>query len=251
MKPRIVLKSEADLDGLRASGRLAARIRDAVAAAVAPGMTTADLGELAGDMMKDHGAESAFLGYRGYPGIICVSVNEEVVHGIPGPRRLHLGDIVSIDVGVRLNGYIGDTATTVMVGVTDQRVIRLVQAAEAALKAAIGQAVVGRRVGDVSHAIERVAREHGCSVVRKFVGHGVGREMHEEPQVPNFGPAGKGPKLVHGMTLCLEPMLNLGGHDVKVLGDHWTVVTKDQSMSAHVEHMVAILDSGAEILSVA
>jgi methionyl aminopeptidase len=245
-----LIKNHADLQGLRASGGIAARIRDRLAQTVAPGVTTGEIGDYAAELMKQNEAESAFLGYRGYPGVICVSVNEEVVHGIPGRRRIQLGDIVGIDVGVRHGGYVGDTATTVMVGVTDPDTIRLVRATESALEAAVKHAQTGHRLSDISHAIETVARENNCAVVRKFVGHGIGREMHEEPQVPNFGPRGRGMKLRSGMTLCLEPMLNLGGSDVKVLSDEWTVVTRDGSFSAHFEHMVALRNGEAEILSV-
>ncbi len=244
-----LVKSESELEGLRVSGSIAAMIRDRLAASVAPGVTTGELGDYAAELMTANGAKSAFLGYRGYPGMICVSVNEEVVHGIPGRRRIRLGDIVSIDVGVRHQGYVGDTATTVMVGVTDQDVIRLVQTAETALREAVRQACASKRVSDISGAIERTALDRGCSVVRKFVGHGIGREMHEEPQVPNFRQKGRSSKLRTGMVLCLEPMLNMGGHDVEVLADGWTVVTKDRTFSAHFEHMVAIRNGDAEILS--
>ncbi len=245
----IVLKDECDLEGLRASGRVAARIRDEVAKVVAPGITTADLEAYAVQLMRAYGAESAFLGYRGFPGHICVSVNDVVVHGIPGPREIKRGDIVSLDVGVKLNGYIGDTATTVMVGVSDQQVIKLVRAAERALYAGIRVAVAGRHVGDISHAIEQEAIRSGCSTVRKFVGHGIGRNMHESPEVPNFGPAGRGAVLKPGMTLCLEPMFNLGSSDVTILEDQWTVVTCDGKYSAHFEHMIAIREGPAEILT--
>ncbi|MDI6774715.1 MAG: type I methionyl aminopeptidase [Verrucomicrobiota bacterium] len=246
---KIVLKNAADLDGLRASGRVAARIRDEVAKATAPGLTTGDLADYAVQLMKEHGAESAFLNYRGFPGAICVSVNEVVVHGIPGKRRIELGDIVSLDIGVKYRGYIGDTATTMMVGVWDQEVIKLVRTAERALEVGIRSAVAGRRLSDISHAIEREAIRSGCSAVRKFVGHGIGRDMHEAPEVPNFGRPGRGVELRPGMTLCLEPMINLGGSDVDILEDNWTVVTRDRKPSAHFEHMIAIRSGTAEILS--
>lgn len=229
---------------------MAARVRDEVARQVSPGITTLELAEYAGELMRQMGAESAFLGYRGYPGWICVSVNEEVVHGIPGKRRIEVGDVVSLDVGVRYDGFIGDTATTVMVGVADATVIELVRATERALRAGIDAAEPGRRLSDVSHAIECAAVESGFSVVRQFVGHGIGRAMHEPPQVPNFGAAGRGPVLRPGMTLALEPMVNLGYSGVKVLADGWTVVTEDGKPSAHFEHMVAVTDGKAEILSV-
>ena len=242
-------RSEAYMAGMRRSGRMIAEIRDALAAAVAPGMSTGELGEVARKLIEERGVENAFLGYRGYPGTACISVNDEVVHGIPGDRVIQLGDAVSIDVGVRADGYIGDTATTVLVGVTDPAVIGLVRTAEKALMAGIDACRAGNRVGDISHAVQRVSEAGGCSVVRDFVGHGVGRNMHEEPQIPNFGAPRKGMKLRPGMTLCVEPMINLGGHEVKVLSDGWTAVTVDGSVSAHVEHMVAVTDGEPEVLT--
>jgi methionyl aminopeptidase len=246
----IVVKNAVDLKGMRASGHIAARVRDAVAKMAGPGVTTGELGDYAGELIKGFGAESAFLGYRGFPGQICVSVNEAVVHGVPGKRRIQLGDIVSIDVGVRYGGYVGDTATTVMVGVVDPEVIRLVRTTEKALEVGMAAARAGRRLSDVSHAIETVALGAGFSVVRDFVGHGIGRKMHEDPQIPNFGRPGHGPKLASGMTLALEPMINMGGADVEVLEDGWTVVAKDRRPSAHFEHTVAVGTGPAEILTV-
>ena len=245
----IVVKNAVDLEGMRASGQIAARVRDAVAKSVSPGVTTLELGDYAGELIKSFGAESAFLGYKGFPGQICVSVNEGVVHGIPGRRRIELGDVVSIDVGVRYGGYVGDTATTVMAGVTDPDVVRLVRTTEQALAAGIAAARAGNRLSDVSHEIETVALRAGFTVVREFVGHGIGRKMHEDPQVPNFGRPGQGPKLKPGMTLALEPMVNMGCADVEVMEDRWTVVTKDRKPSAHFEHTVAVRDGEAEILT--
>jgi methionyl aminopeptidase len=196
------------------------------------------------------GAKSAFLGYRGYPGAVCISIDSEVVHGIPGARRIEIGQIVSLDVGVIYDGFVGDTATTVMVGVTDPEVIRLVRATELALMAGVEMARAGKRLGDLSHAIEMVAVNAGFSVVRDFVGHGVGRKMHEDPQIPNYGNPGKGPKLKVGMTLAIEPMVNMGESAVEVLSDKWTVRTVDRKPSAHFEHTVAIGDEGPEILTV-
>lgn len=238
------------MESMRASGKIAARVRDEVAARLQPGVTTLELSEFAGELMKRLGAESAFLGYHGYPGIICASVNEAVVHGIPDRRPIEIGDIVSIDVGVRHRGFIGDTATTVMVGVSDPDVMRLVAATKQALAAGIGAARAGNRVSDISHAIESVAAQAGFGVVRDFVGHGVGQSMHEEPQVPNFGPPGRGPLLKAGMTIAIEPMLNMGTAAVNVLDDGWTVVTQDRKPAAHFEHTVAIRDGEAEILTV-
>ena len=234
---------------MRASGRLAATVRDAIVKEVGPGVVTRELSEHAGEMIRRLGGKSAFLGYRGYPGEICISVNEAVVHGVPDERRIRLGDIVSIDIGVEYEGYIGDTAETVMVGVTDPDTIRLVRTAQAALEAAVGVARAGRKLSDISHAIESTAKAAGLSVVRDFVGHGIGREMHEEPQIPNFGAPGRGPKLKPGMTMCFEPMLNLGTSAVEVLEDGWTVLTKDRSLSAHFEHTIAIRDGQAEVMT--
>jgi methionyl aminopeptidase len=245
----IILKTAAELEGMRESGRIAARVRDEVARRVAPGVTTGELESFAVEVMRKNGAESAFLGYRGYPASICVSVNECVVHGIPGNRRIGIGDIVSLDVGIRFEGFIGDTATTVLVGVTDALVVQLVQSTEMALKAGIDAARAGGRLSDISHAVERVAVGRGFSVVRDFVGHGIGRKMHEDPQVPNFGAPGRGPRLKAGMTLAIEPMVNAGKPEVEVLSDGWTVVTKDRSYSAHFEHTIAITEDGAEILT--
>jgi methionyl aminopeptidase len=248
----IIIKTPEEVAQMRAACRMAAKVRDSLSRMVSPGTTTADLDQYAADLLKGFGAKSAFLGYRGFPGNICVSVNEEVVHGIPGNRRIQLGDVVSLDVGVMFDGFVGDTATTVMVGVTDPEVVRLVTVAQRALDAGIDQARAGGRVSDISHAIEKVVTGGGFSVVRDFVGHGVGRSMHEDPQVPNFGPPGRGAKLKAGMTLALEPMVNAGGSEVKVMDNGWTVVTADRSPSAHVEHTVAIREDGAaEILTVA
>lgn len=245
----IVIKNERQIERMRISGRIAGEVRDAVAVSVRPGVTTAELADYAAELIGKAGARSAFLGYMDYPGQICISVNEEVVHGIPGPRRIALGDIVSLDVGVEYDGYIGDTATTVMVGVVDTEIIRLVQTAEAALVAGLAQIGAGRRLSDCSHAIEAEARKAGFAVVRQFVGHGVGSRVHEDPQVPNFGRPGRGPKLRSGMTLAIEPMINAGACDVEVLTDGWTAVTKDRKYSAHVEHTVLVTDDGCEILT--
>lgn len=242
-------KNAASLAAMRASGQIAARVRDAVAQRAAPGIATDELEDLAARLIKEAGAESAFFGYRGYPGQICVSINEEVVHGIPSARRIELGDVVSIDVGVRYQGYCGDTATTVLVGVVDAEVLRLVDVAKRALAAGIEMAGQGTRVSDISHAIEKTVVAAGFTVVRKFVGHGIGRQLHEEPQVPNFGGPGRGPRLRKGMTMALEPMVNMGGAAVKVLDDDWTVVTCDGKPSVHFEHTVAVGDQGVEVLT--
>jgi len=245
----IVIKDAGELARMRTAGRATARICDKVARSIWPGVTTRDIDAYAARLMADMGVRSAFLGYRGYPGTICVSVNEEVVHGLPGDRRIRAGDIVSLDVGVIADGFVGDMATTVAVGVGCADVLRLLATAEKALYAGIDQARDGRRLGDVSHAVEKTALAGGFSVVRDFVGHGIGRQMHEDPQIPNFGRPGKGPQLRSGMTLAIEPMLNLGAAAVEVLDDGWTVVTRDRSPSAHFEHTVAVGDGGAEILT--
>lgn len=245
----IIIKSPEEIARMRASGAVAAKVRDTLAKRLSPGVTTSEIDAYAKELMEKAGGRSAFLGYRGYPGHICISVNDEVVHGIPGSRRIQMGDIVSLDVGVIYEGFVGDTAKTVMVGVTDPEVIRLVRVAEQALEAGISKAVDGGRLGDISNAVETVVEAAGFSVVRDFVGHGIGRSMHEEPQIPNYGPAGKGPKLRTGMTLAIEPMVNLGAADVEVLRDGWTVLTKDRKPSAHVEHTVAVMNGRAEILT--
>ncbi len=245
----IILKTPKELDGMRASGRVAARVRDALAKAIAPGVSTSELDALARELMAKEGAKSAFLGYRGFPGAICTSINEVVVHGIPGPRRVDVGDVVSVDVGVIFEGFVGDTATTVMVGVREPDVVRLVRVAEQALAKAVACARPGGRLSDISHAVEQEATSAGFGVVRDFVGHGIGRNMHEDPQIPNYGSPGRGPKLKPGMTLAIEPMLNLGGPAVEVLSDGWTVVTRDRKPSVHVEHTVAVTEQGPEILT--
>lgn len=245
----IKIKDAAELEGMRAAGRVAATVREAVRRKIAPGVTTADLDAYAVELITKLGGKSAFIGYRGFPGHICASVNDEIVHGIPGPRRIEMGDIVSIDVGVKYEGFIGDTAVTAMVGVTDADVLRLVKVTEEALAAAVAQAVEGNRLSDISHAVECCAVEAGLGIVREFVGHGVGREMHEDPQIPNFGPPGRGPKLRAGMTLALEPMFNLGVEEVEILDDGWTVRTRDRKPSAHFEHTIAVGLEQAEILT--
>ncbi len=245
----IVIKNAAALEKMRRAGRTAALVRDQLVKNICPGVTTRMLDRLAGQLIERAGAKSAFYGYRGYPGTVCISVNEEVVHGIPGERRIRIGDIVGLDVGVVVDGYNGDTATTVMVGVADPDVIRLVAVAQEALAAGIARACCGNRLSDVSHAVEQTAVAAGFAVVRDFVGHGIGRDMHEEPQIPNFGAPGRGPRLREGMTLAIEPMVNMGGADVEVLEDGWTVVTRDRRFSAHFEHTVAVGKGRAEILT--
>jgi len=247
----IVIKSRDEIRQMRESCRRAAQVRDELARSVAPGMTTRMLDTLAATLIEKMGGTSAFLGYRGYPGNICLSIDAEVVHGIPCERRIEFGQIVSIDVGVVYGGFVGDTATTVMVGVTDPDVVRLVRTTEQALAEGIRMATDGARLSDISHAIEACAVRAGFSVVRDFVGHGIGRKMHEDPQIPNYGRPGKGPRLKTGMTLAIEPMVNMGDYAVEVMEDGWTVLTADRKPSAHFEHTVAVGEDGPEILTAA
>ena len=245
----IPIKSPSEIERLRRACAAAAEVLCAVAALVQPGRTTAELNDAAGECIRLLGGKSPFLGYRGYPGHVCVSVNDEVVHGIPGSRKIQYGDIVSLDVGIVIDGYVGDNATTVAVGVMKPRTAELLRVTEQALHAGIAQARPGKRVGDISHAIQAMVEAHGFSAVREFVGHGVGKKMHEEPQIPNFGKADTGPKLKAGMTLAIEPMINAGTHEVQVLSDGWTVVTADGASSAHFEHTVLVTEGEAEILT--
>jgi methionyl aminopeptidase len=245
----IIVKTPDEISRMRKSGLIAAEVREKVVGHIVPGITTKELDEYASQVIESLGAVSAFLGYRGYPGHICLSINDEVVHGIPANRRVAVGDIVSVDVGVKVDDFFGDTATTVMVGVSDVAVSRLVATTEESLQAGIEQAREGNRLGDVSHAIECVAVKAGFSVVRQFVGHGIGRDLHEDPQVPNFGRPGKGPRLKAGMTLAIEPMVNMGVADVEVMDDGWTVRTADRKPSAHFEHTVVVRNGPAEILT--
>ncbi|HVR72060.1 MAG TPA: type I methionyl aminopeptidase [Vicinamibacteria bacterium] len=221
----------------------------ALAEAAQPGVTTREMDRIARDRIEKAGARPAFLGYRGYPATLCISVNEEVVHGIPGPRRLAEGDIVGLDLGCVVGGFYGDAARTVCVGRVSEESARLVRVTEEALFAGIAMCQPRNRVGDIGHAVQRHAEGHGYSVVREFVGHGIGASLHEDPQVPNYGPAGRRERLVTGMCLAIEPMLNLGGPEVRVLDDGWTAVTADRSRSAHFELTVAVTDHGPWILS--
>ena len=246
----IILKSERDLEAMRPACVVARTVLDEVSDFIQPGVTTRDIDQFAAARMKHYGAKSAFLGYKKYPCHLCISVNEQVVHGLANSRRVEFGDIISLDVGVIYNGFIGDTARTVAVGGCSVEAQRLMDVSEEALYEGIAQARTGRRVADISAAIQRYVEGHGYSVVREFVGHGVGRTMHEEPQVPNFVEHGRpSERLRPGMTLAIEPMVNAGGPEVKLLDDGWTVVTKDGSLSAHFEHTVLITDSEPEILT--
>lgn len=246
----ITLKSRDEVEKLRAACRIVAETLALLREKVAPGITTAELDRMAEAYIRSRGAAPAFPTVPGYHHTLCISMNEEVVHGIPGMRRLEEGDIVSIDCGVLRDGFFGDHAWTFPVGRISESAARLIAAAERSLEKGISAAVKEGRLHDISAAIEKEARRDGFSVVRDYVGHGIGRELHEDPQVPNFGEAGTGIKLRRGLVLALEPMLNEGTHDVEVLKDGWTVVTKDRKLSAHVEHVIAIMDGGPEILSV-
>jgi methionyl aminopeptidase len=245
----IILKSERDLEAMRPACAVASAVLNEAAAFIQPGVTTKDVDEFAATRIKHFGAKSAFLGYRKYPCHLCISVNDQVVHGLAGSRALQFGDIVSLDVGVIHNGFIGDTARTVAVGGCGVLAQKLMDVAEKALYQGISQAVPGRRVADISRAIQSYVEGNGFSVVREFVGHGVGRSMHEEPQIPNFVDGKSTPRLRPGMTLAIEPMVNAGRPGVKILNDGWTVVTQDGSLSAHFEHTVLITEDEPDVLT--
>jgi methionyl aminopeptidase len=249
----IPIKSPKEIDRMRQACRTASEVLDRVSELVRPGISTKEVDQAAADLMQDAGVQSAFLGYRlghrVFPGNICISLNDEIVHGIGGPRRIQYGDIVKLDIGVVQNGWVGDTASTVPVGMIDERTERLLRVTETALQRAIGIMTDGVRLGDVCATIEELAMREGFSVVREFVGHGVGRKLHEEPQVPNYGRRGSGPRLKAGMTLAIEPMINSGTASVKLLDDGWTVCTADGMPSAHFEHTVLITKEEPEILT--
>ena len=248
----IVLKSPREIAIMRESGQIVAETIRVLEAEAEAGMTTKDLDQIAARMFKQAGAESTALGYFGYPGHICVSVNDEVVHGIPGPRKLRRGDLVKVDVAARHNGYVGDSTHCFAIGglsTLQERARDLVQVTQEALFHGIAQARPGNRLSDIGAAIEEHVRKHGMSVVRDFVGHGVGRNMHEAPQVQHHGPAGRGPVLRAGMVLAIEPQVNLGSPEVRMLDDGWTAVTVDGSLSCHFEHTVAITPDGPEVLT--
>jgi len=246
----IKIRTPEEIAGIRESAQIVGRCLRMIASEVAPGVSTMHLDRLAERFIRDAGGEPAFKGYRGFPASICASINEEVVHGIPSEKRiLREGDIVSVDIGVRRNGWYGDAARTFAVGDIDEETKRLLVATERALEHGLDRARSGGRLSDISFAIEQEVKKDGFSVVRALVGHGIGRELHEEPQVPNYGRAGEGPRLMTGMTLAIEPMVNAGGADVVTLSDQWTVVTADSKRSAHFEHTVAIGPDGPQILS--
>ncbi len=245
----IRLKNEKEIAGIRASGRLLARVLEQVQGLVADGITTRELDSFARARIEEGGGRPAFLGYMNYPASLCVSLNNEVIHGIPGPRRLRQGDIVSIDVGVDLNGYFSDAAVTVAVGETSRAREKLMRVTRECLERGLAQALPGNRVADISRAVYEHAEANGCGVVREYCGHGTGFAMHEDPQVPNYIGGGPNPRLKEGMVLAIEPMINAGTGDVELLDDGWTVVTTDGSDSAHFEHTVVVLRDRMEILT--
>ena len=247
----IHIRTADEVEKIRRAAQVVARTLVLLRDMVKPGLTTGELDRAAEQYIRSQGAIPTFIGYRGYRNALCTSVNEEVVHGIPGPRVLHEGDIVGIDCGATLNGYVGDSAISCAVGSTDAESERLMRVTRESLDKAIAVAVPGNRIGDISHAVQAHCEANGFGVVRALVGHGIGREMHEEPAVPNYGRPGSGPKLVAGMVLAIEPMVTIGTWDVVTLDDGWTVVTNDGKRSAHFEHTVAITADGPEVLSVA
>jgi len=246
----IVCRSQAEIARMRVANQLVADVLAELEADVAPGVTTADLDRLAERLVKDAGAEPAFKGYRGYPATLCASVNEEVVHGIPSKSRtLRDGDIVSLDIGVKVSGFYGDAAVTVPVGHVPEETTTLLRVTNESLERAIAQVRVGGRVSDIGHAVQEWVEAHGFSIVREFVGHGIGERLHEDPQIPNYGPPGRGPKLAEGMVLAIEPMVAMGRPETRVLGDGWTAVTRDGSLAAHFEHTVAVTSDGPLVLT--
>lgn len=234
---------------MEVASRIVAEILEEVKGRIRPGMETRELDEIAEAECRRRRVEPAFKGYRGYPASLCIAVNEEVVHGIPGPRKLKAGDIVSLDFGVRYDGFYGDAAVTVPVGEVSPQAQLLLKATEESLYAAIDKMRVGGRLSDISHATQTTVERYGFAVIRQFVGHGIGRSLHEDPQIPNFGPPGKGPVLRAGMTFAIEPMTSAGSWQIKILPDGWTAVTQDGSLAAHFEHTVALTEKGILILS--
>ena len=245
----IICKSEREINLLEKAGRLAAQAQEKMAEIIEPGITTAEIDRVAEELITRSGARPAFKGYRGFPASVCASVNCEVVHGIPGKRVLEEGDIISLDVGTIIEGFYGDCARTLPVGKVSKEAQQLIEVTRQSLEKGIAQARDGARLTDISHAIQSFAEGKGYSVVRDYVGHGIGRSMHEAPQIPNFGPPGRGPRLKKGMTLAIEPMINVGDYRVKTLKDGWTVVTLDEKLSAHFEDTIVVLGEEARILT--
>lgn len=245
----IILKSDREIDYMRDAGKIVADTLVEVKNAVKPGVSTLELDKIAEKYIRSCGAIPAFKGYGGFPASICTSINEEVVHGIPSLKKLKNGDNVSTDVGAVINGFNGDSAKTFPVGEVGVEMQQLLDVTEQSLYKGIEKAIAGNRLGDISNAVQTFAEKYGYGIVRDYVGHGIGRKMHEDPQIPNYGSAGRGPRLKSGMTLAIEPMINLGTHEVKTLDDDWTVITKDRKPSAHFEHTIAIVDDKPEILT--
>lgn len=248
-KPQVELKTKSELAVMRQAGLIAGRTLKEVAKYVKSGVTTKELDEVAEQFIRKSGAKPTFIGYRGYPASLCVSVNDEVVHGIPGKKKLKVGDVVSIDVAATLDGFVGDTATTLVIEPVEARAQTLVNVTKASLEAAIEQMRPGKRLGDIGAAVQEVAESAGFGVVRDFVGHGIGRQMHEEPAVANYGTRGSGMRLEEGMVLAIEPMITMGDWKVKILKDGWTVVTQDGSLAAHFEHSIAVTADGPIVLT--
>lgn len=245
----IIIKSAQEIEKMRKAGQVVGTILQALKSAAVPGMTTGDLDQIANNLLKEADAIASFKGYHGFPGHICASVNEEVVHGIPGKKVLQDGDILSIDFGAIVEGYHGDSAITFGIGAISSEKELLLKVTEESLYEGIKAAQVGNYLGDISHAIESHVKSYSFGIVREFVGHGIGKQMHEDPQIPNYGPPRQGPLLKEGMTLAIEPMVNLGTPGVLVLEDQWTVVTRDRKPSAHFEHTVLVTEMGPEILT--
>jgi methionyl aminopeptidase len=245
----IVCRSAAELERLARVNALVARVLAELTAMIAPGVTTAEVDALAERRLREAGAEPAFKGYHGFPATICASVNEQVVHGIPSARKLRAGDIISVDLGAKLDGFYGDSAVTVPVGQVTDEAAKLLEVTQQSLQEALNAVKAGARLSDIGAAVQRHVEANGFSVVREFVGHGIGVTLHEEPQIPNYGTPGRGPRLAEGMVLAIEPMVNIGQAGVKVLADGWTAVTKDGSLSAHFEHTVAVTADGCRVLT--
>lgn len=245
----IPLRSEQELKAMRQGGIILAKILKKIEPLVKPGISTGEIDNLTEKLAQQANVKPAFKGYRGYPASICTSVNEEIVHGIPGQRRLKDGDIVSLDVGIIYQGFFSDAAVTLGVGRIDKKVKRLISVTAKALAIGISQARVNNRLSDISHAVQKFVEKNGFSVVRQFVGHGIGKSLHEEPEIPNFGAPGQGQILKHGMVLAIEPMVNMGTWEAEITQDGWTAVTKDRLPSAHFEHTVAVTDKGPQILT--
>lgn len=245
----IIIRSAEEIEAIKAPCRIVASVLEDLRGFIVPGVRTIDIDARAMKLIKDRKAESAFKGYRGFPGNICCSVNEEVVHGIPGKRVIKEGDLVSIDVGVKLGGYYGDAAVSLAIGKVMPQVQKLIDVTRRSLEMGIEKARAGNRLSDISHSVQQIVEANGFSVVTDFVGHGIGAKMHEDPPIPNYGRPNEGPRLKEGMVLCIEPMINMGAHEVEVLDDGWTAVAKDGKPSCHFEHTIVIREFGPEILT--